>query len=137
LAVASWPLCHLLSRCALHYFHTCVCVCSTAAFNFHERECVCQWLLGPFSHEPRTRPPPFSELSCPTSALSFLGSRWAPFIGCNARFVHFYGILSTAKSITSCLMAVCGQAGKGTRLRGGKLSTQHQTFYCRVKVTGV
>jgi len=34
-------------------------------------------------------------------------------------------------------MAVCGQAGKGTRLRGGKLSTQHQTFYCWVNVTGV
>jgi len=86
---------------------------------------------------PARGPRPFPNSAVQHPALSFLGSRWAPFIGCNARFVNFYGILSTAKSITSCLMAVCGQAGKGTRLRGGKLSTQHQTFYCRVKVTGV
>lgn len=35
----------------------------------------------------------------------------ATFIVRNARFAHFYGILSAAKSITRTLMAICGRPG--------------------------
>lgn len=133
--MGSWKFAICDLRFAIHdlllaIFHFAICcslfIISLSAFNVYDGQyiwllsvcdwvcvvvCGCMWLyVGGCINLIRVY-----ALSCLHGSSDHLWSiLWPPsavaaFIVRNARFSHFYGVLSAAKSITSCLMVICGK----------------------------